>query len=231
MEPNDTRTRLLDAAERAFSAKGYDGASMREITAEAGANLAAAHYHFGSKEDLFVAVVARRMEPMNLERIRLLDAAQARAAGGAVAIEEILEALIVPVLRTADADGAGAGCFLRLFGRLQNEEGELWKRIVNGPLREVRMRVAAAMHRSLPHLPKRELMWRMHFTIGTMANIAADQHRLELISGGLCSSRDVEGTIRRLIPFLAAGLRAPLEPARPKRPAVQRARRAGSRSR
>jgi len=231
MEANDTRTRLLDAAERAFSAKGYDGASMREITAEAGANLAAAHYHFGSKEDLFVAVVARRMEPMNRERLRLLDEAEARAAGGPVAIEEILEALVAPVLRTSDAEGASASCFLRLFGRLQNEEGELWKRIVNGPLLEVRTRVAAAMHRSLPHLPKRELMWRMHFTIGTMANIAGDQHRLELISGGLCSSRDVEGTIRRLIPFLAAGLRSPLGRAQPPRPPLKRARGARSRSR
>jgi hypothetical protein len=95
----------------------------------------------------------------------------------------------------------------------------------------VRTRVAAALQRALPHLPKRELMWRMHFTIGAMANIAGDQHRLELISGGLCNSHDVEGTLRRLIPFLAAGLRAPLENGQLKRAPSRRTARSRSRAR
>ena len=45
---SDTRARILDAAERLFMAHGYDGTSMRQITGEAGVNLAAVNYHFGS---------------------------------------------------------------------------------------------------------------------------------------------------------------------------------------
>ena len=41
----DTRERILDAAERLFMAHGYEGTSMRQITGEAGVNLAAVNYH------------------------------------------------------------------------------------------------------------------------------------------------------------------------------------------
>jgi AcrR family transcriptional regulator len=211
----DTATRLLDAAERAFAEKGFDGASVRAITAEAGANLAAAHYHFGSKEDLFVAVLARRMEPINRERLRLLDQAEARAAGKPIAVETVLEILVGPVLRAAHGHQRGADCFLRLFGRAQAESEALWKRIMDGPLKEIRPRVFGALQRALPHLAPGELALRIHFTIGVMKSVASDQHRLHASSGGLCDSDDIEGTIHKLVAFLAAGLRAPAtEPAR-----------------
>jgi AcrR family transcriptional regulator len=58
-----TRTALLDAALGLFSAHGYDGASIRDITRAARANLGAVTYHFGSKEALFEAVVERAMLP------------------------------------------------------------------------------------------------------------------------------------------------------------------------
>ena len=45
---------------------------MRAITQAAGANLAAVHYHFGSKEGLVRAVFGRRLEPLNRDRIERL---------------------------------------------------------------------------------------------------------------------------------------------------------------
>ncbi|HCR12161.1 MAG TPA: DUF1956 domain-containing protein, partial [Desulfovibrio sp.] len=47
---DETRRRLLDAAGEIFSSKGYQAATVREITKLAKANLAAIHYHFGSKD-------------------------------------------------------------------------------------------------------------------------------------------------------------------------------------
>ena len=69
----DTRERILDAAERLFMAYGYDGTSMRQITGEAGVNLAAVNYHFGSKEALIQEVFRRRLDWLNEERMRVLD--------------------------------------------------------------------------------------------------------------------------------------------------------------
>ena len=44
---------------------GYEATSLRAITAAADVNLAAVNYHFGSKEELFQAVLTRRLDPMN----------------------------------------------------------------------------------------------------------------------------------------------------------------------
>lgn len=50
-----TRQRLLEAAGEVFAAKGYRAATVREIIRRAGANIAAAHYHFGDKAALYAA--------------------------------------------------------------------------------------------------------------------------------------------------------------------------------
>ena len=60
MKPTATRERILDAAERLFAERGYDGASLRAITGQARVNLAAVNYHFRSKRALMRAVFARR---------------------------------------------------------------------------------------------------------------------------------------------------------------------------
>jgi AcrR family transcriptional regulator len=54
-----TRDRLLDVAERVFSERGFAGASVREITDGAGANLGAINYYFRSKENLYAEVFTR----------------------------------------------------------------------------------------------------------------------------------------------------------------------------
>jgi AcrR family transcriptional regulator len=48
---------LLDAAEEVFAAKGYEAASVEEITKRAGANRAAISFHFGGKERLYIETV------------------------------------------------------------------------------------------------------------------------------------------------------------------------------
>ena len=71
----DTKQRILDSAERLFAEYGFAGVSLRTIIADAKVNLAAIHYHYRSKEALFDAVILRRLEPINRERLELLDAA------------------------------------------------------------------------------------------------------------------------------------------------------------
>jgi TetR/AcrR family transcriptional regulator, regulator of cefoperazone and chloramphenicol sensitivity len=56
-KPDDTRSRLIDAAGEIFAEKGFEPASVREICARAEANLAAINYHFGDKEGLYTEVV------------------------------------------------------------------------------------------------------------------------------------------------------------------------------
>uniref|UniRef100_A0A7C4AH07 TetR/AcrR family transcriptional regulator n=1 Tax=Fundidesulfovibrio putealis TaxID=270496 RepID=A0A7C4AH07_9BACT len=62
MEPNDTRTRILDAAIEAYLEKGVNATTVRDICARAKANVAAVNYHFGSKEALHAAVLEHSMD-------------------------------------------------------------------------------------------------------------------------------------------------------------------------
>lgn len=55
--PSSTKARILAAAEQVFAAKGFDGASTREIAGQAGVNISSLHYHWESKDTLYLAVV------------------------------------------------------------------------------------------------------------------------------------------------------------------------------
>ena len=54
--PSSTKARILTAAEHVFAAKGFEGASTREIASRAGVNISSLHYHWESKETLYFAV-------------------------------------------------------------------------------------------------------------------------------------------------------------------------------
>lgn len=72
--PTDTPTLLLDAAEQLFAERGIDHVSMREIVRASGQkNLSAAHYHFGTREGLVVAVLERRLKDIDRGRHERLD--------------------------------------------------------------------------------------------------------------------------------------------------------------
>src|SRR6187431_1863068 len=99
--PVETKTRLLDAAESLFMEHGFEATSLRAITAAAGVNLASVNYHFGSKEELFQAVLTRRLDPMNQERLDLLTRLEHEAGSAPLRCDRILSAMFVPALRLA----------------------------------------------------------------------------------------------------------------------------------
>src|SRR5678809_546336 len=88
-----TKTRILDAAERLFVEHGFEATSLRSLTSAAGVNLAAVNYHFGSKEELFQAVLTRRLDPMNQERIELLEKLERESPGRPISVEKILSSM------------------------------------------------------------------------------------------------------------------------------------------
>src|SRR5271168_2554371 len=96
-----TKAQVLTAAERLFALNGLRNVSVRDITAEAGVNLASVNYHFGSKDALLFEIFRRRTAELNRERARMLHEASDRA-GGKPAVREILRALFEPPLRWSE---------------------------------------------------------------------------------------------------------------------------------
>ena len=90
-----TRTKLLDAAEKVFSELGFEGASVRMINAQAKVDSGAIHYHFGTKQDLFRAVIKRRGEVLSNDRLARLACCR-EGSDAAPLIEQIVEAYILP---------------------------------------------------------------------------------------------------------------------------------------
>jgi AcrR family transcriptional regulator len=62
----DTRGGIVAAAREVFAERGYDGASIRQIAASAGVDPALVHHYFGTKEQLFLAVVQPPVNPADL---------------------------------------------------------------------------------------------------------------------------------------------------------------------
>lgn len=207
---NATRERLLSVAERLFAEKGVKGTSIRDIAAEAGANLGAINYHFGTKDELARAVIIRRIDPLNAERLRMLDAAEAAAAppagNGAPGLEAVLRAFIDPTIRLCTESPA----FMKIAGRLQMDPDPELRAYVLGRSAELVMRYQVAVTRELPDTPIEELFWRFSFLAGALFHTWAAADDLEALSGGLCRVDDTRALVDRLVQFGAAGLRAPV---------------------
>jgi AcrR family transcriptional regulator len=208
---SETKIRILDAAEQLLAERGFAACSLRAVTAAAGVNLGAVNYHFRSKEALIQAVFARRLQPLNRQRLAALDACERKAAGKAVPLADLLHAFLDPLL-TSDHDGQG---FMRLIGRMYSEPSLDIHRLFQAELAPTVRRFLRAFRLTLPDLPPEELCWRLFFTIGAMAQTLAAGPLLKLISGGICDPSNLKDATRRLVLFTGAGLRAATTPQTP----------------
>jgi AcrR family transcriptional regulator len=210
----DTRERILDAGERLFMAHGYEGTSMRQITGEAGVNLAAVNYHFGSKESLMQEVFRRRLDWLNEERMRVLDALEAEAGGQAVKPSAIVDAFFGTLLRMAGDENRGGMTFLRLLGRTLTEPSEFIRAFLAHEYQTVMDRYKEALFKALPEVPKAEIVWRFHFMLGATSYAIAGTDALRLVTDWQIEDEDSTDRLDRLVPrlmsFLIGGLRAPL---------------------
>ncbi|MAG57925.1 MAG: TetR family transcriptional regulator [Planctomycetes bacterium] len=207
MATDRTKEAILQAAEELFAEVGFS-ASMRNITARAGVNLAAVNYHYGSKDGLIRAVLARRLQPLNRMRLEQLAATE---AGGNTSVESILDAFIAPALELSTDEEQGGARFVRVLARSYTDPTESIQACVQEQYAEVLERFTTAVRQVLPDVPAEELVWRLHFLQGSLSYTMAGPDAMSLIA--TCPSPDVsvpEEAARRLVPFIAAGLRAPL---------------------
>ncbi len=200
----DTKDRILDAAEKLFAERGFDGTSIRMISSGAKVNLAAVNYHFQSKDALLDAVYERRAGPVNARRLALLDEFEAAAHGQPVPPERILEAFVRPVFELGDR----VGHIPRMMVRMQYvERDSVVESIFDKHFRPVFSRLFAAMRRSLPHLSEEELFWRMQFMAGSFSHVAASGGALRVLAKGRVRKPEPEVVMQKLIQYSSAGLK------------------------
>ena len=173
MSRDATRQRILDTAERHFALYGFAGTSLRGITRDARVNVAAIHYHYGSKEQLLGATMERIVAPVNAERLRLLDEAIA-AAGGAPSVEAILSAFLCPDLILIRDLGDRGVMMARFSGRSSTEPGEVVARVLRGIFGDLGDRFIDALAVAVPDVPRSELAWRLRCVVAIITYLLAN---------------------------------------------------------
>ncbi|MGK0187084.1 MAG: AcrR family transcriptional regulator [Verrucomicrobiales bacterium] len=206
-DPSATRVRLLDVAERLFAEKGFEAVSLRHITAEAEANLAAVHYHFGSKEALVAAVIQRWIKPLNKKRLQLLEKVEneAEANGQIATVAMVAEAFVRPPLELYRKSDQSKRVFFRLMGRCMLETREDIASILIKEFREVVDAFNLAFRKSLPDLKPQEVTMRMMFMAGAMAHAILNIDKLAGFHGKRMAEPSTESLVRQMVDFIAGG--------------------------
>lgn len=208
LEP--TKSRILEVAEELFAQQGYDGTPIRMIADQAQVNIAAVNYHFGSKSNLFESVFARRVVPMNRERLRRLDVMQ--GSGNEASVADIVDAFIRPPLSIGAAKSPQIRLVqMKFLSRAFSLPDEAV--FLNSYYREVRQRYIAAFRDALPDQTLATVLWRYNLMVGALIYALAGPERMLRAPDGVDSSPvqeiDIEAAIAQMTDFFVAGFLVP----------------------
>lgn len=197
-----TSEKILNAAEELFAQSSYDAVSIRQITQKADVKLALAHYHFGTKESLFDAVIKRRIGQLSQSRLQLLDYFRQQSGDVPLPLEKIVHAFVMPYLFWHLNGGDGWRSYARIVSTLLGYNLTLLQEQFDGGARAFQQE----MRRSMPKTDEASVQWGFDFMVGVMCNTFSEVDRIGGLSGGLCSTENKEEACEYLLAFIVAGL-------------------------
>lgn len=205
----NTQQKILDAAERLFAETGFSATSLRQITSMAEVNLASVNYHFGSKKELIQAVLQRYlsllMPRLDQEFTKLLASQQHNDLG------KVLSVFVVPLLELNKVQNRGTTLFLQLLGRGYTDVQGHLRWFFNHHYGRTLDKFVLLVQQSCPELPASEIFWRLHFSLGTIVfTMASNEALKDIAAADFNEIVEIDGVIKRLIPYLAAGIAAPI---------------------
>ncbi len=189
-----TRDRLLAAALELLAQRGQEGVTLREITENAEANVAAVSYHFGSLKALRDAAIEHALE-------RYLDAQiqGMSALDTASTLEELATAFARPMVKALAAGGQDLAV-MRTVARVGIDPPQGWDRLT-GKFEQSRRDALRVLTANLPGVPQQELIFRTRCAAGMLNWLALAPIGTELAAK---STRKIE---RLLVPVLAGAFR------------------------
>jgi len=214
-DTHETRERLIEAAERLFARQGYASTSVRDLTTEAGCNVAAVNYHFGGKDRLYVETFRSLLPEIRDRRLEIVEQAMAEGGGDAT-LETFLEAFAEAIWDPFVDESRGRllmGFFMHEILDPRLPSG-VFRQEFADPLMDM---AANALQRLEPGLDDRSARMCAMSVVGQILH-AFKARRLFLHDGGPSSlPADIEAHIRHIVRFSAAGVRALTAPRGPNR--------------
>jgi AcrR family transcriptional regulator len=205
------KRKLLESAELLFAERGFEAVSVREIIRHAETNVAAINYHFGSRDSLIGLVVSRYLTPVNEERLARLETLERKWSGKAVPVEEVIDAMVRPLVGVVRKAALPERLCARLLGLIFALRGENLPAAIEEQARQVSERFTRMLGKSLVTVTPEELVWRQHFVTGALIHLLVNQDVLEQLSHGVSGAPAMEATLSRFIRFATAGLREGVE--------------------
>jgi len=203
----DTRQKILDTAERLFATNGYHPTSLRKITSEAGVNLAAVNYHFGSKERLLQELFTRRLLPLNLLRQERLEEVSAVAAreNRPPLLEDLLRAFFETTVLYCTRE-PGAIHFSTLVGRTLAEPDDQVRSLFMDHLVPIFNLLLDLVEQALPDLDRKALFWRLQFAIGSTTHTMRLYGKLHQLQNTKSEPPSIEELLEQLLEFICKGV-------------------------
>lgn len=203
----DTKTAIMDAAEILMAEHGINGISNRAILAKAGANTAALHYHFNSREGLIEAMIARRGLFTSVRRVELI--AEFDRSGRAPTPMDIVNIVVDPMIELLQKKGDAGRRFLRFIARLQSDRAGIHHLEERKHFPEIRERLFDMIRQACPEVPESELQQRATMlTDAVLQSVAnAECMTTEWTNGD--QHTELMRFVANLKTFLAGGLAAP----------------------
>jgi AcrR family transcriptional regulator len=223
-KPN-LREAILCAAEELFATNGFNAVSIRDIAQAAGANPGSVTYHFKTKDGLLLEIYRRHCGPMNRRRSELLAAAT-RVRDLQDRLEAIVRAYVLPAFSSGSDLAGGGARFTRLRAVMSAEGNEVARRIIAQTFDDTSHAFIDAIHQSLPHIPRTEIVWRSHFLLGALYYTLVTPERVSRLSRGSADGTDAGNAIEQLVRATVASLQAAAldQPAPSRRRTVEHAK-------
>ena len=113
--------------------------------------------------------------------------------------------MLMPMLRLHT--GRDGSVIQKVLMLMYGESGKVARGFFARQMEPVVKRFFAAFCRALPGLPPEEVAWRMYFSMGAAVHVVRAGDELRAMTGGMIDASDVQGTIPRLVSYIAAGMR------------------------
>ncbi|MCO7256372.1 TetR/AcrR family transcriptional regulator [Dickeya oryzae] len=200
---HSTREKIMDAAELQFAEYGYDAVSVRNITDTARVRLGLLAYHFGTKEALFEAVIARRVDELNQRRLAALSEVRKK---GDFSVEQVISAFLYPYLELACMDDPGWRAYTKLVAQISHNEHHL--PVLKKYLDAVGHQFIDAIMACFPNTSYEQAACGFIFTAAAMVGIFSRPSRINSLSQGKISNEDLQAIYPNLLTYAVAGVTA-----------------------
>jgi AcrR family transcriptional regulator len=200
----DTKEQIISVAERLFAEHGFAGTTLRNVVSEAKVNLAAVHYHFGSKEELFRAVIARLARPIVEQELALL--AQLQAEDKVPSVEAILTAIVKPNLEILAQDQDTLLIRAQFMGRCRTEPEPI-KSIAGREFSAAIEAFLDALQRALPEQSRSQLSWKLDLVIAALIRVQTEAGQPFALLRGT-TPEDIQNAVEQLVQFLTPGMQS-----------------------